>query len=111
VTDRYQHVRRHRSVAELVDWAAGEGLPLVGVDNLPGATPIESCRLPLRCVLVFGQEGPGLSEGARTACDAVLSIAQYGSTRSINAGAAGAIAMHTWIRQHAGATAGSGDRP
>jgi tRNA G18 (ribose-2'-O)-methylase SpoU len=112
VTDRYQHVRRHPGVAELTDWAAGEALPLIGVDNLPGASAIESCRLPLRCVLVFGQEGPGLSKTARDACAAVLSIAQYGSTRSINAGAAAAIAMHTWIRQHAGASAcGSGDTP
>jgi tRNA G18 (ribose-2'-O)-methylase SpoU len=30
-----------------------------------------------------------------------VSIAQFGSTRSINAGVAAGIAMHTWIRQHA----------
>ena len=51
-------------------------------------------------MLVFGQEGPGLTDEMRAACDATLSIAQFGSTRSINAGAAAAIAMHTWIRQH-----------
>ena len=28
------------------------------------------------------------------------SIAQFGSTRSINAGVAAAIAMHAWVRQH-----------
>jgi tRNA G18 (ribose-2'-O)-methylase SpoU len=51
--------------------------------------------------LLFGQEGPGLSEPARAACDGTFSIAQYGSTRSINASAAAAIAMHSWVRQHA----------
>ena len=50
---------------------------------------------------LFGQEGPGLSEQARAACDGTFSIAQFGSTRSINASAAAAIAMHSWIRQHA----------
>jgi tRNA G18 (ribose-2'-O)-methylase SpoU len=30
----------------------------------------------------------------------VLSISQFGSTRSINVGAAAAIAMHAWVRQH-----------
>jgi tRNA G18 (ribose-2'-O)-methylase SpoU len=101
VTDRYQHVRHHPDAAALVAWAQGEDLPLFGIDNLPGSEPLESAQLPKRCVLVFGQEGPGLSEPVREACGVVLSIAQYGSTRSINAGAAAAIAMHTWIRQHA----------
>ena len=73
----------------------------MGIDNLPGSVPLETYDLPQACVLVFGQEGPGLSEPAREACVATLSIAQFGSTRSINAGAAAAIAMHTWIRQHA----------
>jgi tRNA G18 (ribose-2'-O)-methylase SpoU len=101
VTDRYQHVRHHESVDDLVAWADASGLPLLGVDNLAGSAPLESARLPRACVLVFGQEGPGLSDAARAGCAATYSIAQYGSTRSINAGAAAAIAMHTWIRQHA----------
>jgi tRNA G18 (ribose-2'-O)-methylase SpoU len=101
VTDRYQHIRHHDSVAAFDAWATQAGLPLYGVDNLPGARPIEAAELPESCVLVFGQEGPGLTDGMRRVCWATLSIAQFGSTRSINAGAAAAIAMHTWIRQHA----------
>jgi tRNA G18 (ribose-2'-O)-methylase SpoU len=100
VTDRYQHVRHHPDVAELHAWADTAALPLLGVDNLPGAVPIETFDLPRRCMLLFGQEGPGLSEPARAACAQVLSIAQYGSTRSINAGAAAAVAMHAWVRRH-----------
>ncbi|MEG9225015.1 TrmH family RNA methyltransferase [Aeromicrobium sp. Sec7.5] len=102
VTDRYQHVRHHETVADLVAWATEHDLPLLGIDNVAGSEAIESAALPVRCVLVFGQEGPGLSEEARAACSGLLSIAQFGSTRSINAGAAAAVAMHTWIRQHAG---------
>ncbi len=101
VTDRYQHVRHHPSVEDLTDWAAGEGLPIVGVDNLPGSVALETVVLPRRCLLLFGQEGPGLSEPARAAATMVCSIAQYGSTRSINAGTAAGIAMHAWIRMHA----------
>jgi tRNA G18 (ribose-2'-O)-methylase SpoU len=101
VTDRYLHVHHHPDVGALAAWAAAAELPLLGVDNLPGAVPLETCALPDRGVLLFGQEGPGLSEAARQACSAVLSIAQFGSTRSINAGAAAAIAMHAWIRTHA----------
>ena len=99
MTDVYQRVRHHRGIEDLANWAAAEGLPVVGVDNLPGASPIETTELPQRCLLLFGQEGPGLSAPARAASDPVVSIAQFGSTRSINAGVAAGIAMHTWIRR------------
>ena len=98
VTDRYQHLRHHADASELADWAAERGLPLLGVDNVPGAVPLETYDLPRACVLVFGQEGSGLSQAARDACD-ILSIAQFGSTRSVNVGAAAAIAMHAWVRR------------
>jgi tRNA G18 (ribose-2'-O)-methylase SpoU len=103
VTERYQHVLHHGDIDELVAWAGAEegDLPLVGIDNLPGSQPLEQAALPRRCVLLFGQEGPGLSDPARAACSQVCSIAMFGSTRSINAGVASGIAMHTWVRQHA----------
>ncbi|WP_243742666.1 TrmH family RNA methyltransferase [Actinorugispora endophytica] len=100
VTERYQHVHHHPGAAELTSWAGARGLPVIGVDNLPGSVPLETYPLPRACVLVFGQEGPGLSEEVRATCTAVLSIAQFGSTRSINAGAAAAVAMHAWVRAH-----------
>ena len=100
VTDRYQHVHHHPTIVEFAAWARSAKFPLIGVDNLPGSVPLETFDLPQRCVLLFGQEGPGLSEEARAQAAAVLSIAQFGSTRSINAGAAAAIAMHAWIRRH-----------
>jgi tRNA G18 (ribose-2'-O)-methylase SpoU len=101
VTDRYQHLRHHVDADALAAWADSADLPLLGIDNLPGAEPLETAALPRRCVLVFGQEGPGLSAELRGRLDRCYSIAQYGSTRSINAGVASGIAMHAWIRQHA----------
>ncbi|MQA15776.1 MAG: RNA methyltransferase [Pseudonocardiaceae bacterium] len=101
VTDRYQHLRHHDDVPGLLAHAAAHELTVVGVDNAPGAQPLESAALPRRCMLVFGQEGPGLSDRARAGSALTLSIAQYGSTRSINAGVAAGVVMHTWIRQHA----------
>ena len=102
VTDRYQHVRHHPSVDDLLAWASESQIPVLGVDNLPGSVPLEGYPLPTACVLLFGQESVGLSDAARAAAVDVLHIAQFGSTRSINAGAAAAIAMHSWIAQHAG---------
>ena len=101
VTDRYQHVVHVDSVDGLAAHAAVTGRTIVAIDNLPGAEPIETAQLPQQGLLLFGQEGPGLTEAARAAAVRTLSIAQYGSTRSINAGVAAGIAMHAWIRQHA----------
>jgi tRNA G18 (ribose-2'-O)-methylase SpoU len=102
VTDRYQHVVHVEDVATLRERAADTGRLIVGVDTGLGALPLESAALPRRVILVFGQEGPGLSTEARAAAEAVYAISQFGSTRSINAGVAAGIAMHAWIRQHAG---------
>ena len=110
-TDRYLPVHHHDTVADLARWAAGEGLALVGIDNVDGSLPLEDADLPERCVLLFGQEGPGLSAEAVSACAVTLAIAQFGSTRSVNAGVASGIAMHAWIRQHAGLPTGSSSGP
>ncbi len=101
VTDRYQHVRHHPEPADLAQFAADHDLTVVGIDNLPGSTGIDATPLPLACILVFGQEGPGLSERIRPYLDECRSIPQFGSTRSINAGVAAGIAMYTWIRTYA----------
>ncbi len=106
VTDRYQHVRHHPTVDDLAAHLAevsadGGPVPLLGIDNLPGSDHLETMSIPRRVCFLFGQEGPGLSEAARAACAGTFSIAQFGSTRSINASAAAAIAMHSWVRQHA----------
>lgn len=101
VTDRYQHVLHHETVEDFMVWAAGEGLPVIAVDNVEGCVPVESFAWPERCVMLFGQEGPGLSAEAIAAAESVVEITQYGSTRSINASAAAAVTMFSWCLQHA----------
>ena len=104
VTDRYQHIKHHPTVEDFVAWSAtandGKALPIIAIDNVPGCKQLESYQIPKNCVLLFGQEGPGLSEAAIKASKDVVEITQYGSTRSINASAAAAITMHAWITQH-----------
>jgi tRNA G18 (ribose-2'-O)-methylase SpoU len=101
VTDRYQHLVHHDSVGSLLAFAAEARLTVVAVDNLPGSVPLETADLPRQCLLLFGSESLGLSDAARSGAATTVSIAQFGSTRSINAGVAAGIAMHAWIRQHA----------
>ena len=99
VTDRYLHVHHHPDAASLLDWLAAAGVTPVGVDNIPGSVPLEGQALPEHCCLVFGSEGPGLTEELASACERVVAITQHGSTRSLNAGAAAAIAMYHWSLQ------------
>ena len=101
VTDRYQRLRHHDSTAELLAFAADAGLTVVAVDNVPGAPRLEQATLPRHCLLIFGQEGPGITEDAKAGAASTVSIAQFGSTRSINAAVAAGIAMHAWVVQHA----------
>jgi tRNA G18 (ribose-2'-O)-methylase SpoU len=100
-TDRYQDPRHHPDVAALLEFAAAEDLTVVAVDNTPGSQPVETAELPRKCLLLFGQEGPGVSEAAQSGAAKAVSIAQFGTTRSINAGVAAGIVMHAWVRQHA----------
>ncbi|MBV9097995.1 MAG: RNA methyltransferase [Frankiaceae bacterium] len=101
VTDRYMHVRHHEDTSTFLAWTAEAGLPVVGVDNLPGSVVISAAEIPRACVFLFGQEGPGLSAEARSVCEQILHVPQFGSTRSINAGVASGIAMYEWIRRYA----------
>ncbi|MBI3225877.1 MAG: RNA methyltransferase [Mycolicibacterium cosmeticum] len=101
VTDRYQRLAHHDTIEDLLEFAAQAGLTVVAVDNVPGSVPLETAVLPRDCLLVFGQEGPGITPQASAGAGLTVSIAQFGSTRSINAGVAAGIAMHAWIRTHA----------
>ena len=100
VTDRYLTVHHHPTVEEFKSWCDDNNLPIIGIDNLDVSKQLESADLPKRCVMLFGQEGAGMSDEAVNICSVVLAISQYGSTRSMNASAAGAIAMYAWAMQH-----------
>ena len=96
VTDRYLDVSHHPSVIDFSEQIRSDGCVIIGVDNLAGAVPLDRSELPQRTCLVFGSEGPGLTDELVAVCEQLVAITQYGSTRSLNAGAAAAIAMYHW---------------
>ena len=100
VTDRYLRVHHHETEESLFGWLGERGIDAVGVDNLPGSVPLETAALPRDVCLVFGSEGLGLTPDAVAGCARLIAITQRGSTRSLNAGAAAAIAMYHWALQH-----------
>ena len=100
VTDRYQRVMHHPTIDDLVSYAREHALPIVAIDNVEGSKPLETTPFPRECIILFGQEGPGLSAEALAAADLAVEITQFGSTRSLNASAAAAIVMHQWVMTH-----------
>ena len=98
VTDRYLEVFHHATVAEFA--AAMSDRTIIAVDNFAGAQPLSRTALPKNVVLVFGSEGPGLSEEMRAVAEKMVMIEQFGSTRSVNVGVAAGIVLYEWMRQH-----------
>ncbi len=99
-THRYLHLQHHVDIAAFASWAAENSLPIIAIDNVESSVAIEGTELPRECILLFGQEGPGLTPAALASAEMTCAITQYGSTRSLNAGVASGIAMYEWIRQH-----------
>jgi tRNA G18 (ribose-2'-O)-methylase SpoU len=99
-TEKYLQLYHHSTVVEFKEWCVLNGLSIIGVDNVKGSIELSSVELRVNCVLVFGQEGPGLSAELLDACEQIISIEQFGSTRSVNVGAAAAIVMYEWVRQN-----------
>lgn len=98
VTDKYLHIIHHETVADFVE--AMSGRVIVAVDNFPEAKPLSQTTLPKSTVLVFGGEGPGLSEDMRQAAATMVKIEQLGSTRSVNVGVAAGIVMYEWLKRY-----------
>lgn len=100
VTDRYLSVVHHPTISDFKKDCDSRNVPIIGIDNVENSISIETYQFPNKAVMLFGQEGAGMSAEAIAACSVILAIAQHGSTRSMNASAAGAIAMYAWGLQH-----------
>jgi tRNA G18 (ribose-2'-O)-methylase SpoU len=100
-TEKYMHVVTHENVDDFAKYAVQAGLTVIGIDVLPTSSPIEKFEFPKKCALVFGSESDGLTNEAIRLSEQVLHITQEGSTRSINAHAAAAIAMYAYRTQQA----------
>lgn len=99
-TEKYLDLHHHNNIKGLLLWAKQQSMPVIGIDNCPGSTPLSQASLPKNALYIFGQEGPGLSEDAKKYCSFIIAIEQFGSTRSVNVGVAGGIVMYEWLRRN-----------
>lgn len=100
VTDRYMNIVHHNTVDEFSEYIKRDSRHIIAVDIVPDALPLSKTTLPARSVLVFGGEGPGLSDQMQRIADKIVMIEQFGSTRSVNVGVAAGIAMYVWMQQN-----------
>ena len=71
----------------------------VCLDNVEGSVPMEDFIWPENTLMIFGEEGIGLSDEILSMADHVVSITQYGSVRSMNVGTTSGIAMYDYINK------------
>ncbi len=100
VTDRYMNIVHHDTVNEFATIMKVENRHIIAFDIVPGADELNKTELPIKSVLVFGGEGPGLSEEMQKAAEKTVMIEQFGSTRSVNVGVAAGIAMYVWTQRN-----------
>ena len=99
-TEKYLQLFEHATVDDFVSWAKNNGQSVIGIDNIAGSTTLQKSALPRNSVLVFGQEGPGLSPEMQAHCESIIAIEQFGSTRSVNVGVAAGIILYEWVRRN-----------
>ena len=99
-TEKCLEVFHHPTIDDFIEWAKTNKQTVIGIDNIAGSTPLHESELPANAVLVFGQEGPGLSPEMQACCTKIIAIEQFGSTRSVNVGVAAGIILYEWVSRN-----------
>lgn len=94
----YTEVKWLSTLDELVKLQ--EKYVFVGIDCIPGAVSLHSYSFPANPLLLFGEEGVGLTPTVQKMCKDIVYIPQFGSVRSINVGTASGIIMHEFVNRH-----------
>ena len=97
-TDKYLEIVHHATVADFL--GTQQGRELVAIENnTPRAKELHRKEFKKNTTLIFGSENNGITVELLEKAHDVRFIESFGSTRSVNVGAAAAIAMYEYIRQ------------
>ena len=97
-TYNYTDVKYLSSTEELL--LLKEQYIFVGVDNIAGSVPIEDYEHKDNSLFIFGEEGCGLTPETLKLCDVLISITQYGSVRSLNAGCSSGVILYDYTSKY-----------
>ena len=97
-TDKYLKIVHYPTIEEFLE--SQKGRELVAIENnLKNSKPLHEKTFKKETTLIFGSENNGISKEFLEAATDIRFIESFGSTRSVNVGAAAAIAMYEWTRQ------------
>ena len=97
-TDKYLEIVHHATIEDFLK--TQENRELVAIENnTPRAKELHEKAFKKETTLIFGSENNGITEEQLKKAHDVRFIESFGSTRSVNVGAAAAIAMYEWTRQ------------
>lgn len=95
-THNYEHVDYAENINSLINHYRQEGYKIVAIDNVGEAQDIRSYQWEAKTLMLFGEEGRGLSQEAIESADDIVYIPQFGSVRSLNLGTASGLAMYDY---------------
>ena len=97
-TDKYLKIVHHATLEEFLKTQKNRELVAIE-NNTPRARALHSKKFIQDTTLIFGSENNGITPELLEKAHDVRYIESFGSTRSVNVGAAAAIAMYEWARQ------------
>lgn len=97
-TDKYLEIVHHSTVEDFLRSQTGREIVAIE-NNTPKAKELHSKSFTPNTTLIFGSENNGITAELLDKAQDVRYIESFGSTRSVNVGAAAAIAMYEWTRQ------------
>lgn len=97
-TDKYLEIIHHPTIKDFL--RTQNGRELIAIENnTPRAKGLCSKLFKPNTTLIFGSENNGITAELLEKAHDIRFIESFGSTRSVNVGAAAAIAMYEYIRQ------------
>ena len=97
-TDKYLRIIHHSTVEDFMK--TQEDREIIAIENnTERAKPLHTKHFADKTTLIFGSENSGITRELLEKAHDVRFIESFGSTRSVNVGAAAAIAMYEYTRQ------------
>ena len=100
--ERHVPVRNFERFADAAAWLRAQGVALCGIEIAEGARDVATRPFTGDTCFLAGNEGEGLTEALKAACDQLVYVRQTGNgTASLNVAAATAICLHhfaEWAR-------------
>ena len=97
-TDKYLTIVHHATIDDFLKTQTGRELVAIE-NNTLRAKELHSKKFQPATTLIFGSENNGITKELLDKAQDVRYIESFGSTRSVNVGAAAAIAMYEYTRQ------------